>query len=435
MKKERKDIINIITLGCSKNLVDSEVLMKQLASDNITVVHDSDRNDAKTVIINTCGFINDAKEESVNMILQYVKAKDRGDIDNLYVMGCLSERYRSELKKEIPEVDNFFGVNSLKEIVKTVGAKYKKELTGERVLSTPPHFAYLKISEGCDRACSFCAIPVIRGKYKSKRLETIVSEAGKLVAGGVMELNLIAQDLSYYGLDLYKTQKLPELLACLSEIKCMEWIRLHYLFPANFPFGILPIIRERKNICRYIDIALQHISDNMLALMKRNIDKKQTYELIERIRIEVPGIRIRTSLMVGHPGETDADFAALKHFVRDTRFDRLGVFMYSEEEGTYSQKHFKDDVPVEVKHARMDEIMALQQDISANLNNRFVGQTLKVLIDRKEGEFYTGRTEFDSPEIDNEVLIPVSSKKIHTGRFYHVKITKAEEYDLYGELS
>lgn len=433
MSREKKNIINIITLGCSKNLVDSEVLMKQLDSNNITVVHDSDRKNAKTIIINTCGFINDAKEESVNMILEYVQAKERGDIDNLYVMGCLAERYKSDLKKEIPEVDKFFGVNSLEEIVKTVGAKFKKELIGERMLTTPAHFAYLKISEGCNRSCSFCAIPLIRGKHKSKPIETIILEAEKLVKNGVKELILIAQDLSYYGLDLDQKQKLPELINRLSELKNVEWIRLHYLYPANFPFEILPLIREKNNICKYLDIALQHISNNMLSAMKRNITKEKTYQLISEIREAVPEIKLRTSLMVGYPGESKADFEELKQFVSDIQFDRLGVFIYSEEENTYAQKNYKDNISADVKQMRKDEIMQLQQDISSKLNAKLEGKTMKVLIDRKENDFFIGRTEFDSPEIDNEVLIPIHTKKITLGKFYNIKITKANEYDLYGE--
>lgn len=433
MSREKKNIINIITLGCSKNLVDSEVLMKQLDSNNITVVHDSDRKNAKTIIINTCGFINDAKEESVNMILEYVQAKERGDIDNLYVMGCLAERYKSALKKEIPEVDKFFGVNSLEEVVKAVGAKFKKELIGERMLTTPAHFAYLKISEGCNRSCSFCAIPLIRGKHKSKPIETIILEAEKLVKNGVKELILIAQDLSYYGLDLDQKQKLPELINRLSELKNVEWIRLHYLYPANFPFEILPLIREKNNICKYLDIALQHISNNMLSAMKRNITKEKTYQLISEIREAVPEIKLRTSLMVGYPGESKADFEELKQFVSDIQFDRLGVFIYSEEENTYAQKNYKDNISADVKQMRKDEIMQLQQDISSKLNAKLEGKTMKVLIDRKENDFFIGRTEFDSPEIDNEVLIPIHTKKITLGKFYNIKITKANEYDLYGE--
>lgn len=432
--KKKNHIINVITLGCSKNLVDSEVLMKQLAANNLTVVHDSDRQDAKTIIINTCGFINDAKEESINTILQFVQAKKQGLIENLYVMGCLSERYKEDLKKEIPEVDQFFGVNSLEDIVKTAGAQFKKELLGERMLSTPAHFAYLKISEGCDRTCAFCAIPLIRGKHQSKPIEVVIEEAEKLVKDGVKELILIAQDLSYYGLDIYKEQRIAELIKKLSDLKGVDWIRIHYLYPANFPFEILPLIHLKKNVCKYIDIALQHISDNMLLKMKRNISKVQTYQLIEKIRKEVPGIKLRTSIMVGHPGETLQDFDELKQFVKDIQFDRLGVFIYSEEEDTYSQKHYRDDISMEVKQQRMDEIMMLQQDISDKLNSQFIGKTISVLIDRKEEEFYVGRTEFDSPEIDNEVLIPVNGNKLKTGVFYNVKITKTEEYDLYGDV-
>lgn len=433
-KNNKKHIINIITLGCSKNLVDSEVLKRQLEADNFEVVHNSDRTDAKTVIINTCGFINDAKEESVNSILGFVHAKQNKIIDNLYVMGCLAERYKEEMKKEIPEVDGFFGVNQLKDILKITGSKYRKELVGERSLTTPGHFAYLKISEGCDRKCSFCAIPLIRGKHVSKTIEEVVDEATKLAEAGVKEIILIAQDLSYYGIDIYKKQMLPELLIKLSDIKKIKWIRLHYLYPSNFPLEILDIINSRENICKYIDIALQHISDPMLKGMKRGISKKQTYELIERIKTKVPDLAIRTSLMVGFPNESDKDFEELKQFVSTVKFDRLGVFRYSAEENTFAYKEFKDNIPEETKQARMDEIMELQQEIAYEKNLNLKGSIHKVLIDSAEGDFYIGRTQFDSPEIDNEVLIEKKGTKLRKGSFYNIRVTHSEGYDIYGEL-
>ncbi len=430
MKKK----IHIITLGCSKNLVDSEVLMKQLDASGYSVFHDQNFQKTDTVVINTCGFIGDAKKESVDTILQCVAEKEKGNIRKLFVMGCLSERYKEELKNEIPEVDGFFGVNQFSDILKSLKADYKKELIGERLLATPPHFAYLKISEGCNRKCSFCAIPLIRGKHQSRPIEQLIREAELLSEKGVKELILIAQDLSYYGIDIYKKQTLDVLLQKLAEIKGLKWIRLHYLYPANFPYEILPVIKEHENICKYLDVALQHISDPVLKNMRRGISRSQTYQFIEKIRKEIPGIRLRTSLMTGHPGEGKKEFQELKQFVKDIAFDRLGVFVYSEEEGTYSAKNFKDNISLKVKKERMEEIMQIQQQISDTANSRMIGSKIKVLIDREDNNYYFGRTEFDSPEIDNEVLIKKESKKLKSGNFYNITITNAEEFDLFGKV-
>ncbi|MBE9468552.1 MAG: 30S ribosomal protein S12 methylthiotransferase RimO [Bacteroidetes bacterium] len=431
-KKNKK--INVITLGCSKNLVDSEVLLEQLIANNLTVEHNSNNTDFDTVIINTCGFINDAKQESIDLILDYAKAKKQGIINNLFVMGCLSERYKDELKNEIPEVDEYFGSNNLKDILNSIGVDYKKELIGERLLTTPKHYAYLKISEGCDRTCSYCAIPLMRGKHKSKTIETVVAEAEFLVKQGVKELILIAQDLSYYGLDIYKKHKLPELLTKLSDIKGVEWIRIHYTYPANFPYAILDVMSEKDNVCNYLDIAFQHISDNMLNLMKRNITKQETYDLITRIRNTVPNIAIRTTLLVGHPGETEQDFEELKQFVKNVRFDRLGVFTYSHEEDTYAYKNYEDNIPENVKQQRSDEIMEIQRQISQELNSNKIGKQFNVIIDRQEGDYYIGRTEFDSPEVDDEVLISKENNKIKIGDYYIVEITSSDDYDLYAKF-
>ena len=425
--------INIITLGCSKNLVDSENTATQINNQNIEFTFDEFNFDADTVIINTCGFIADAKEESVNTILEFAQAKIDGKIENLYVMGCLSERYKDELKKDIPEVDRFFGVNDIQEIVEQLHIDYKKELLGERVISTPSHFAYLKISEGCDRTCAFCAIPLIRGKHKSVPKEILISQAKNLAKKGVKELILIAQDLSYYGLDIYKKQMLPELTEKLSEIEGIEIIRLHYAYPANFPEAILQVMREKQNIAKYLDIPFQHISDNVLLRMKRRHDKQLTINLINKIRKEVPGIAIRTTLLVGFPGETEKDFEELKTFVKEMRFDRLGVFTYSEEENTYGGDNYEDDVPETVKQARADEIMEIQQQISYEINQQKVGKIFQVIIDKETEDYYVGRTEFDSPEVDNEVLIK-KIKELKTGEIYPIKIISAEEFDLYGEL-
>lgn len=425
--------INIITLGCSKNLVDSENIATQINNQNIDFTFDEFNFDADTVVINTCGFINDAKEESINTILEFAEAKNNGKIENLYVMGCLSERYKEDLEKDMPEVDQFFGVNDLQEIVEKLKIDYKKELLGERVISTPSHFAYLKISEGCDRTCAFCAIPLIRGKHVSVSMDILISQAKNLAEKGVKELILIAQDLSYYGLDIYKKQKLAELVEKLSEVKGIKIIRLHYAYPANFPNDILPIIREKENVAKYLDIPFQHISDNILAKMKRRHDKAVTINLIKKIKKEVPDIAIRTTLLVGHPGETEKDFKELKEFVKEMRFDRLGVFTYSEEENTFGGDNYEDDVPEETKQERANEIMEIQQQISFEINQAKVGKTFNVIIDKKTEDYFVGRTEFDSPEVDNEVLINKDTE-LKIGEIYSVKITSAEEFDLYGEL-
>lgn len=433
-KQNKSHKINIITLGCAKNLVDSEVLMKQLESNQIEIVQDSDKTDAKTVIINTCGFIEDAREESIETILQFVRAKEAEEIERLFVIGCLSERYKKELELEIPEVDQYFGVNDLAKIIRFLGAEYKKNLIGERVLITPKHYAYLKISEGCDRKCSFCSIPDIRGKHISRPIEDIVEETQKLAEKGVKEIIIIAQDLTYYGLDLYKDRRLGELISQTSDIKGIEWIRLHYAFPTNFPMDILPLIGEKPNICKYIDIPVQHITDKMLNIMRRGISRKETYLLLERIRKEIPDVALRTTIMVGHPGESEKDFRALKQFISEVQFDRLGVFTYSYEEDTYSYNHYKDSIPEKLKEDRKNEILEIQESISMHLNYNKIGKLFKVIVDGREGEYFIGRTEYDSPEIDNEVIITNTDKEIKIGEFYQVKITDAETYDLFGEV-
>lgn len=424
--------INIITLGCSKNVVDSEKLLAQLSSGGFSIMHNGADTDADTVIVNTCGFINDAKEESIDTILRLIKEQQKGHIENLYVMGCLAERYMDALKNEIPEVKRYFGVNNISYILDELGLKYRNELHNDRIITSPGHFEYLKVSEGCDRNCSFCAIPAIRGKCISRPLEDILGEARILAANGVKELILIAQDLSYYGLDLYKKQMLPELVLRLLEINDFEWIRLHYLYPANFPMELIPIIRNNPRICRYIDIPIQHISDKMLSMMRRSHNKSETIAILERLRKEIPGAAIRTTLIVGHPGETEAEYEELKEFIRQFRFDRLGVFAYSHEEGTYSFEKFNDEIPDEIKQERVSELMAIQQEISAELNAAKTGDTYKVLIDRREGEYFAGRTEFDSPEVDQEVLIEARHKKI-PGTFCQVLITDSTDFDLFGE--
>ena len=428
----RNKKINVITLGCSKNIVDSEKLLRQLDAGGYNVVHNAEDFSAGTVIINTCGFINDAKEESVDTILRYVKAKTSGHIDNLYVMGCLSERYMQSLQHEIPEVRKYFGVNNMSEVLNELGTSLKTELLTDRNISGSGHYAYLKISEGCDRTCAFCAIPVIRGKYISRTMEELLEEASLLAQKGVKELILIAQDLSYYGLDLYKKQALPELVERLLKIESFEWIRLHYLYPANFPFSLVPIINENPRICRYIDIPIQHISDNMLGLMRRSHDRKETETVLARLRKEIPGAIIRTTLITGHPGETYEDFQELKKFISAFKFDRLGVFAYSHEEDTYSHKKYKDEIPEKTKESRVAELMEIQQGISEELNRNYLGKVLKVLIDRKEGEYFIGRTEFDSPEVDQEVLIHLKYD-LQPGNFYNILITDSSEFDLFGE--
>ena len=425
--------INIITLGCSKNLVDSEKLLRQINSGGFDVIHNSDDFSAGTVIINTCGFINDAKEESIDTILNYVKARQRGQIENLYVMGCLSERYMDALKHEIPEVRRYFGVNNIKEILDELGIKYRYDLLTDRTITGPGHYAYLKISEGCDRTCAFCAIPSIRGKYISRPVDELVKEASLLSEKGVKELILIAQDLSYYGLDLYKKQSLNELVKEILSLNSFEWIRLHYLYPANFQMELTDLIAENPQICRYIDIPIQHISDNMLTLMKRSHNRIETENVLHKIREKIPGAAIRTTLIVGHPGESEKDFTELRDFISDFRFERMGVFAYSHEEDTYSYKQYKDEIPQDVKEARVAELMEIQQEISSEINKLHIGKTMKVLIDRREGDFFVGRTEFDSPEVDQEVLIP-SACKLIPGNFYDINITNSAEFDLYGEV-
>jgi ribosomal protein S12 methylthiotransferase len=404
--------INIITLGCSKNVVDSEKLLKQLSAGGYEVIYNSDDASADTVIINTCGFINDAKEESVDTILRNVKAQKAGLINNLYVMGCLSERYLDALKHEIPEVRKYFGVNNINDILIELGISFRDDIVTQRILSGPGHYAYLKISEGCDRSCAFCTIPAIRGKYISRPIEELVRESIQLAESGVKELILIAQDLSYYGLDLYKRQALTDLVSELLKIESFDWIRLHYLYPANFPLSLIPLIKDNPRICRYIDIPIQHITDRMLGLMKRSHNRMETENILYRLRKEIPGSVIRTTLIVGHPGETELEFLELKSFIEEFRFDRLGVFAYSHEEDTYSYKEYKDEIPDEVKESRVAELMELQQNISAELNELYIDKVLKVIIDREEGEFFVGRTEFDSPEVDQEVLIPLENKEI-----------------------
>jgi ribosomal protein S12 methylthiotransferase len=432
-KTLRQNRVNVVTLGCSKNLVDSEVLMGQLRANQFEVTHESTKQDAAIVIINTCGFIDNAKQESIDTILHFAKRKEEGKIDRLIVTGCLSERYKPDLEKEITNVDAFFGTRDLPLLLKTLGADYKHELIGERLLTTPRHFAYMKISEGCDRPCSFCAIPLMRGGHISRPMEELVQEAKHLAANGTKELLLIAQDSTYYGLDIYKERKLAELLMRLSDVEGIEWIRLHYAFPSGFPEDVLDVIRERKNICNYLDMPLQHISNNMLKLMRRGTTREKTYALVEKIRERIPGIAIRTSLISGYPGETEADHQELLQFIRDLRFERLGVFTYSHEENTHAYS-LSDDVPEEVKQKRAQEVMAVQQEISSEINESKVGKVFRVLFDRKDGEYFVGRTEFDSPEVDNEVLVSAAGNYVRIGDFADVRITSAAEFDLFGEF-
>lgn len=430
----RRNTIDIITLGCSKNLVDSEKLIRQLEANGYKVTHDSPKPQGEIAVINTCGFIGDAKEESINMILEFCQAKEEGKLKKLYVMGCLSERYLKELEVEIPQVDKFYGKFNWNELLADLGKAYQPEIAIERTLTTPKHYAYLKISEGCDRSCAYCAIPIITGKHTSRPMEEIIEEVKLLVSQGVKEFQVIAQELTYYGVDLYKSPKLPELIEKIALVPGVEWIRLHYAYPTHFPEDLFRVMRENNNVCKYMDIALQHISDNMLSKMRRNVSKAETYALIEKFRKEVPGIHLRTTLMVGFPGETEGDFEELKEFVQKARFDRMGAFAYSEEEGTYAAQNYEDAIPQEVKQARLDELMAIQQGISAELSQAKIGQELKVMIDRKEGEYYIGRTQFDSPEVDPEVLIKAEGKRLLSGHFYQVLITDADDFDLYGKL-
>lgn len=432
-KSLKKDKISVITLGCSKNLVDSEVMMRQLQHGGYDVNHDKWNKGRNIVIVNTCGFIDRAKEESVNTILEYAEAKNQGKIEKLYVTGCLSQRYKDNLEDEIPEVDAFFGTRDLPRLLKTLKVDYKHELVGERFLTTPIHFAYMKISEGCNRTCSFCAIPLMRGKHISRPIEELVEEAKKLAAQGVKELMLIAQELTFYGLDIYKKRRLPELLSELSKVEGIEWIRLHYAYPAQFPMEIIDAILENPKVCNYLDMPLQHAADNILTSMRRNITNAQTRELIQNIRQRIPEIGIRTTMLVGYPGETEEDFEQLKTFVEDMRFERLGVFTYSHEESTRAHG-LEDNVPQEVKEERAAELMSIQEGISEQLNQKKVGKTYKVLFDRKEGGYFIGRTEYDSPEVDNEVLVDAKKFYVRVGDFANVKITSAEEFDLYGEV-
>ena len=427
-----KKTIDIISLGCSKNLVDSEVLMGLMEANGYLCTHDSEDPQGDIVVVNTCGFINDAKEESINTILEFAQAKTEGRIEKLFVMGCLSERYLADLEKEIPEVDGWYGKFNYKQLLKDLEGAETQVCEGKRHVTTPRHYAYLKISEGCDRHCAYCAIPLITGRHQSRPMDDILDEVRQLVADGTKEFNVIAQELTYYGVDIDGKQHIAELIEKMADIPGVEWIRLHYAYPAHFPWDLLRVMREKQNVCKYLDIALQHISDNMLSRMQRHVTKEETYELIRKMREEVPGIHIRTTLMVGFPGETETDFEELKAFVKWARFERMGAFAYSEEEGTYSEQHYDDDVAEEVKQARLDKIMRIQQNISAELEAEKVGQTLKVIIDRQEGDYYVGRTEFCSPEVDPEVLIPAEEKKLKIGEFYDVRITDSEEFDLYG---
>ncbi len=429
----RQDKVNVITLGCSKNLVDSEDMITQLRANDYEVVHDSNEEDANVIIVNTCGFIDLAKEESVNTILQYADVKKQGGIDKLYVTGCLSQRYKDDLEQEIPEVDAYFGTLELPGLLAKLNADYKHELIGERVLTTPQHFAYLKISEGCNRTCSFCAIPLMRGKHISKPIEALVKEAENLARMGVKELMLIAQELTYYGLDIYKERQLPQLLRALAAVEGIEWIRLHYAYPSKFPLEIFAAMAELPEVCDYLDIPLQHASDTVLERMRRQITQAETRALIEEARKQVPNIAIRTTMLVGYPGETEEEFQELCDFVRDMKFDRLGVFQYSHEEDTRAYE-VEDDVPAEVKADRANRLMEIQQSISLEHNESKVGQTYKVLFDRKEGEFFVGRTEYDSPEVDNEVLVPAAKQYVRIGDYAQVRITEASDYDLYGEV-
>ena len=429
-KSIKKNKINVVTLGCSKNVYDSEVLMGQLKASGKDVVHEEEGN---IVVINTCGFINNAKEESINTILEFMQKKEDGEVDKVFVTGCLSERYKPDLQKEIPNVDAYFGTTELPSLLKALGADYKHELIGERLTTTPKNYAYLKIAEGCDRPCSFCAIPLMRGKHKSTPIEDVVIEAEKLTAKGVKELILIAQDLTYYGLDLYKKRNLAELLEALVKVEGIEWIRLHYAFPTGFPMDVLEVMKREPKICNYLDIPLQHISDSILKSMRRGTTKEKTTKLLQEFRKTVPNMTIRTTLIVGYPGETKANFQELKEWVREMRFERLGCFTYSHEENTHAY-HLEDDVPEDVKQARANAIMELQSQISFELNQEKIGKEFKVVIDRKEGNYFVGRTEFDSPDVDNEVLIDATKTYLKTGEFTRVKITDAADFDLFGEV-
>ncbi|SMO65472.1 SSU ribosomal protein S12P methylthiotransferase [Saccharicrinis carchari] len=425
--------IDVVTLGCSKNLVDSERLIGQFKAGGFTVAHDAEKPQGDIAIINTCGFIGDAKEESIETILSFAEAKKRGQVKKLFVMGCLSERYEKQLKEELPEVDAIYGKFDWKKIVEDLGQTYRADLINERSLTTPGHYAYFKISEGCNRSCSYCAIPLITGKHQSKPIEQLVQEAEGLAAKGVKELQVIAQDLSFYGLDIYKQMRLAELTQKIADVRGVEWVRLHYAYPAGFPYNLLKVMNGHPNVCNYLDIALQHVSDPMLKIMRRNVSKSDTYKLIERMRKDVPGIHLRTTMITGHPGETEQDFKEMLDFVKEMRFERLGVFPYSHEEDTHAYRNYKDEIPEEVKQERANAIMEVQEKISLEINQAKVGKELKVIIDRKEKDYYVGRTEFDSPEVDPEVLIPVEGNALKVGEFHTIKITGAEAFDLFGE--
>lgn len=430
----KKNQIDFITLGCSKNLVDTEVLMKQFEANGYTCTHDSDNVEGEIVVVNTCGFINDAKEESINTILELAQAKDEGRISRLYVMGCLAERYRADLEAEIPQVDKYYGKFDFKNLLKELGKAEIEACNGHRHLTTPSHYAYLKISEGCNRRCSYCAIPIITGKHQSRPEEDILQEVRNLVASGVKELQVIAQELTYYGLDLYGERRIAQLISKMADIPGVEWIRLHYAYPHDFPMELLDVMREKPNVCKYLDIALQHISDSQLKAMHRHVDSKDTYNLISAIREKVPGIHLRTTFMVGFPGETDEDFQQLVEFTKWARFERMGAFAYSAEDGTWSGDNLEDNVPEEVKEARLSKLMRIQQNISAEIQAEKIGKVMKVIIDRMEGDYFVGRTEYCSPEVDPEVLIAAKDNELTIGNFYNVKITGAEEFDLYGEI-
>lgn len=430
----KKNQIDFITLGCSKNLVDSEILMKQFEANGYKCTHDSKNPQGEIAVINTCGFIGDAKEESINTILEFADAKEKGRLKKLFVMGCLSQRYKDELEKEIPQVDKYYGKFDYKQLLSDLGKAEIPSCSGQRTLTTPHHYTYIKISEGCDRHCAYCAIPLITGKHTSRPKQEILDEVRGLVKNGVKEFQVIAQELTYYGIDIDGKQHIADLISDMADIPGVKWIRLHYAYPTHFPYELLDVMREKNNVCKYLDIALQHISDNMLSAMKRHITKAETYDLIKRIRQEVPGINIRTTLMVGFPGETDEDFNELMEFTQWARFERMGAFAYSEEDGTYSAQNYKDNIIQEIKNERLDRLMALQQEISSEIAASKVGKVFKVIIDRKEGDYYVGRTEFSSPEVDPEVIIPVAEKDLRTGNFYNVKITDSEEFDLYGTV-
>lgn len=430
----KKNQVDIITMGCSKNLVDSELLMKQFEANGYHCTHDTTRPQGEIAVINTCGFIESAKEESINTILEFIQAKEEGRLRKLYVMGCLSQRYKDELEAEMPQVDKFYGKFNYKQLLNDLGKADLPSCDGKRHLTTPRHYAYLKISEGCNRQCAYCAIPLITGKHTSRKKEDIVAEVKELVAQGVKEFQVIAQELTYYGVDIDGKRQIAELIEAIADVPGVKWVRLHYAYPNEFPLELLKVIREKPNVCNYLDIALQHISDNMLTRMKRHVSKVETIELLKKIRKEVPGIHLRTTLMVGFPGETEEDFQELLDFVREMKFERMGAFTYSEEDGTYGAAHYNDDISPEIKQQRLDQLMALQQEIATEVETKKVGETLLTIIDRKEGEYYVGRTEFCSPEVDPEVLIS-TDKKLKVGNFYEVEITNSDEFDLYGIIN